>query len=278
MAGHTLLGDIKWGQMNINLAEYTYSLSVFVIGIRNRFFRNLLGVITINIFEFISSIISSLSWPLVAIFFVYKFSQPISKVIRSMARMKYRDFEINFGRELATIKSNVEKGATESLSKPTPASVIAQGENQQEMKPNEEKSNDEKPFADLLGETTEALSRVKTVDPKVVREVADMARISPMAAIPAAWTHLDSEMLNVIESAGIQISAHEKASAVSKIHVLQESGKITDQDVRLLHDLRKLKDSVSHETVDPDSMSSDGALDYAKVAFGIASKLRELCD
>lgn len=221
-----------------------------------------------NSFEFLSSIIASLSWPLVAIFFVYKFSQPISTVIRSMARMKYRDFEINFGRELATIKSNVEKVAAESLIKPAPASVIEQG-----TKPNEEK-----PFADLLDESTDALARDNTVDPKIVREVEDMARISPMAAIPAAWTHLDSEMLNVIESAGIQISAHERASAVSKIHVLQESGKITDQDVSLLHDLRKLRDSVSHDTVDPDSMSLDGALDYTKVAFGVVSRLRELCD
>lgn len=231
-----------------------------------------------NSFEFLSSIIASLSWPLVAIFFVYKFSQPISKVIRSMARMKYRDFEINFGRELATIKSNVEKVAAESLTKPAPVSVIAQGTKPNEDKPTDVKSNEEKPFADLLDESTDALNRDKTVDPKVIREVDDMARISPMAAIPAAWTHLDSEMLNVIESAGIQISAHERASAVSKIHVLQESGKITDQDVRLLHDLRKLRDSVSHETVDPDSMSLDGALDYAKVAFGVVSRLRKLCD
>ncbi len=223
-----------------------------------------------NMFEFISSMISSLSWPLVAIFFVYKFSQPISKVISSMARMKYRDFEINFGRELATIKSNVEKVAAESLSKSTSGPAIEKGSNENEATPI--------PASELLDEPTVALNRIKSVDSKVVREVEDMARISPMAAVPAAWTHLDTEMINAIESAGIQISTRERASAVSKIHVLQESGKITDQDVRLLHDLRKLKDSVSHETVDPDSMSLEGALDYAKVVFGVVSRLRALCD
>lgn len=223
-----------------------------------------------NMFEFISSMISSLSWPLVSIFFVYKFSQPISKVIRSMARMKYRDFEINFGRELESIKSNVEKVAAESLSKPIPGPVIVKGGHQKNEKPI--------PASDLLEESTDAANRIKAVDSTVIRELEKIARISPMAAVPVVWTHLDTEMINVIESAGIQISAQERASAVSKIHILQESGKITDQDVLLLHNLRKLKDSVSHETVDPDSMSLDAVLDYAKVVFGVASRLRALCD
>ena len=57
---------------------------------------------------FISAIVSSLAWPLVLIAALVILRRPLGQLIPLLQRIKYKDFELEFGRKLDDIKSKME--------------------------------------------------------------------------------------------------------------------------------------------------------------------------
>ncbi|MEY4999952.1 MAG: hypothetical protein RIS00_1996 [Pseudomonadota bacterium] len=53
---------------------------------------------------FISSLVGSLAWPLVVLLGLYVFRRAISDLVPSISRLKYKDLEAEFGRELEAVK------------------------------------------------------------------------------------------------------------------------------------------------------------------------------
>lgn len=54
-----------------------------------------------NWLEFTSSIIGAVAWPAAIIVLVYALRQPIKELVPLLQRMKYKDFEMEFGEKLA---------------------------------------------------------------------------------------------------------------------------------------------------------------------------------
>lgn len=181
-----------------------------------------------DIYQFISSLVDSLIWPTVAIIFLFKFSDPLAKVVKSLARMKYKDFELDFGNELDSIESTVPELA------------------------------------------------FTTLDVNIEKEIEEVAVVSPMAAIPLTWSHVEAELSNVINRLAISPDYPAYNSALRNIELLKEHDYISIQDYNLLNELRKLRNSVAHNRVDPESVTVEKTLDYTKLAFGLIGRLLEL--
>lgn len=51
-----------------------------------------------TLFEFISSIISSLAWPIIILIIVFIFKNPLGNILISLTKFRYKDLEIDFER------------------------------------------------------------------------------------------------------------------------------------------------------------------------------------
>ena len=58
-----------------------------------------------NLFEFISSIISSLAWPVIVLIIVFILKNPLSKILISLTKFRYKDLEMEFERLKSSTKS-----------------------------------------------------------------------------------------------------------------------------------------------------------------------------
>ena len=58
---------------------------------------------------FIASLIRSLAWPGVVVFFVWYFAQPLAELLLTVSRFRYKDLEVDFGKEIREVKASAEK-------------------------------------------------------------------------------------------------------------------------------------------------------------------------
>lgn len=61
-----------------------------------------------NKFEFISSLIGSLAWPIVILIIVIILRQPIVKILSSISKVTFNNIEMDFERKLNEIESSLE--------------------------------------------------------------------------------------------------------------------------------------------------------------------------
>jgi uncharacterized protein YutE (UPF0331/DUF86 family) len=62
----------------------------------------------LNTFEFISSIIKSLAWPVVVLTIAILLRQPIVKILSNLSKVTYNNLEVNFGEKLDELNSSLE--------------------------------------------------------------------------------------------------------------------------------------------------------------------------
>jgi len=58
-----------------------------------------------TLFEFISSITSSLAWPVIVLIIVFILKNPLSKILLSLTKFRYKDLEIEFERLRSSAKA-----------------------------------------------------------------------------------------------------------------------------------------------------------------------------
>ncbi len=97
---------------------------------------------------FIASLVRSLTWPSVVVLILWYFKQPLGELLLTVSRFRYKELEIDFGKEIREVKA-----AAESVLPP------AEG----------------------------AKSRVLGMAPKAMDRTAELARIDPAAAVLVAW-------------------------------------------------------------------------------------------
>jgi uncharacterized protein YutE (UPF0331/DUF86 family) len=62
----------------------------------------------LNAFEFISSLIKSLAWPIVVLTIVILLRQPIIRILSSLNKVTFNNFEMDFEQKLNEIESSLE--------------------------------------------------------------------------------------------------------------------------------------------------------------------------
>lgn len=122
-------------------------------------------------------------------------------------------------------------------------------------------------FREVLDEApspkTSKLSEPKFEQAEFLGDVLAIAEVSPNAAIPFAWQNLERVFLETLS--GLQGFSDKSAGyrIAQNVEMLREEGVLTDEETKLLHDLRRLRNEVSHNMVDADSITFKTARDYA---------------
>lgn len=57
--------------------------------------------------QFISSIVDALAWPIAVVILVYFLRKPVKELVPLLQKMKYKDFEMEFGRKLAEAREEI---------------------------------------------------------------------------------------------------------------------------------------------------------------------------
>ena len=62
-----------------------------------------------NLLTFFSSVIDSLAWPIAVIFIVFMLKKPLGTLLPKLRNLKYKDLELDFGKELKKIEDKAKK-------------------------------------------------------------------------------------------------------------------------------------------------------------------------
>ncbi len=68
----------------------------------------------------VSSIVSSIAWPVSIIFLVYLLREPISRLINLLKKIQYKDIEFEFGEDVHELKTRFAKSLSSTFGDQTP--------------------------------------------------------------------------------------------------------------------------------------------------------------
>ena len=187
---------------------------------------------------FVSTIISSLTWPAVVVFIVVTLRRPLRDLVGDLGRrlhsVKFPGGEAEFSDELAEIK----EAADEANLPPAPVSP--------QLRPHHLKVEGDE------------------------REWAKLAELSPRAAVTEAWLQVEIAMgeaarrNNIVEK--------ESRSVLALIRALGKREILTPDIVAIISDLRGMRNAALHaESFD---ISQSDVADYVLLAKRVVAKLR----
>jgi len=78
--------------------------------------------------SFIASLIRSLAWPGVVVFFVWYFAHPLAEMLLTVSRFRYKDLEVDFGKEIQEVKASAEKALPPIKQQEGPPSQVCRGD------------------------------------------------------------------------------------------------------------------------------------------------------
>ena len=174
---------------------------------------------------FVESVIRAVAWPAVFVASVYILRRPLGAVITGIVKLRYKDLEVEFGRELARVQEQLQL-------------------------PRNEKSR-----AKLEPPPAEA-----AVADEVLDYYASIAEVSPRAAVLEAWIGFET---TAASSARVLDLLHGDRPVPFRqlLAALRKGQLLSDGDISGLTKLRELRNQVVH---DPHAhISREDAVRYA---------------
>jgi hypothetical protein len=189
-----------------------------------------------DVLAFIASVIQSLAWPAAIVLIVFMFRQSLAKLIPGLQRLKYKDIQLEFGRQLEEVKQELG---------PSPAPP------------------------GLPGPVPEP---PRLPEPKgTTRYYRSLAEVSPRAAILEAWLGFELAANAAVES--LQPSNKGRPLSMPRLFsVLSEAELLTSAEVDALTRLRALRNQVVHGP-EPD-LSVDVIAEYTSLLRRITDDLQ----
>lgn len=193
-----------------------------------------------DLLVFISSLVSSLAWPAAIVILVFVFRAPMQKLLEGLTRLRYGDLEIDFGREVQSIKEQATKAGIEQAPKTT-------------------------------SEKTETRDSTQ-----IIADAFKLAVEFPEPSVVLAWTAIEYELLQVGMRFDIS-SWHQGLPPPSKsINFLRKHGHLENETCEVLDRMRKLRNIAAHPVRDKVRVSSDEATEFVSLAEAVTDKLKKL--
>src|SRR5207302_10307190 len=111
--------------------------------------------------EFIAAIVAALAWPAAVVVLALMFRQSLAKLLPGLTRLKWKDLELEFKRELSELSVAAQAAQLSPL--PTPPQ--------------------------LPGQVAPQLPATRILE----GEIEAVAEVSPRAVIPLAWAAVETE-------------------------------------------------------------------------------------
>lgn len=179
---------------------------------------------------FLSSLVAALAWPMAVFLVVILLRREIAKLLGTLIRLKWKDFEAEFHQEFKELDAAAKRLP--------PAEAAAGG-------------------------AREAASLTATGGKDTIQE---LARISPPAALLASWTKVEEAIVRAVNRLSISADPPWEVSSLKKIGLLQEWTTLDAPTAVVLHQLRELRNRAAHSRNEAGSLSVDEVMEYHEAA------------
>lgn len=190
--------------------------------------------------EFIAAVIAALAWPAAVIALAVIFRASLGRVLLGLTRLKYKDMEIDFGRELSQIEAQAK--SIDVTPKPVPV-----------------------PAAGHPKDSAERL-----------REAARLADQFPEPAVALGWSAVEQELEAAATRLGLAAGQAERFMPARIIALLRKSGYVDDQMHDILSRMRNLRNMAVHGHQSAGPVTADEAREFLALASGVIERLKTL--
>ena len=191
-------------------------------------------------FQFISSLTNSLAWPTAIVILVIIFRSPLKKLLEGLTRLRYGDFEIDFGTEMQSIKDRALIAGMELAT-------------------------------ETISEQTATRDSVQ-----IIADALKLAEEFPEPAVVLAWTAIECELLEVELRFDIPANRRGHNVPVESIKLLRKHGYIDSDTCEVLDRMRKLRNIAAHPARERARISSDKAVEFISLTEAVTEKLKGL--
>jgi hypothetical protein len=193
--------------------------------------------------SFIAAVIGSLAWPAVVLGIFIALRKPLRDLIPLLVRLRYKDLELDFARELRKVESE----AREALPIPAP--------------------------------TPKALPNPEPRDAiQLLAQAESLSSEFPEAAVAVGWSAVESELMAAVMRLAVSPDYPPDNSARKNAHLLASSGAISEKTLSVLERMRNLRNLAVHGSsrhIGPGPVSPDEAREFIALASGIVQELRK---
>ena len=165
------------------------------------------------------------------------FRTPLTELLSTLKRVKYRDTEVDFGGELQKLDGEAQTAGLRVPGEP--------------------------PKTDVGPRTTE-----DSID-----SAAQLATEFPGPAIGLAWLAVEHELTHAVERVAIPNHAPRK-SALPNIQALHKHGYLDNDTLSVLDGMRRLRNAVVHATHAAARISTDEAREFVRLAEAVTDRLK----
>jgi hypothetical protein len=189
--------------------------------------------------EFLASLIKSLVWPTTLVILVVLFRVQVRRALLSLTRLKYKDLELDFGRELKQLEKEAKA-------------------------------------IDITPQPPKSIAPTKRDSSQLLQEAAQLAQRFPEPAVAVAWQAVEDELRQAVMRLAISPDYPAHNSAFKNAELLTAQNAIDQRTVELLNRMRNLRNMAVHGSHGPAFITADEALEFLALARGVLEKLQAL--
>lgn len=191
--------------------------------------------------EFIAAMSSAIAWPLVVTLLGILFRQQIKLKLSQVKKIKAGDWEVEMGHELDKVREAIKAGP---------------------------------PVKPVIDASTDP--QYRSLRTAVDNQIQLAVATTPAAAIPLAWTLLESELNAVAQRVGVGHSATTEAAPAIIVRTLRDEHLIDPSFANALEQLWRMKKRAEIVQAAGESVSVEDARSYVKAAVEAADRLHSL--
>lgn len=162
------------------------------------------------VLQLIASLVASLAWPIAVLFGIYLLRSSLSTLLSSVRSLRYGRLGVDFRDALRRAERAASLAGAGTSSDAAPAEID------------------------------------RNVFLEIEREIADLLRVSPSAAVAVAWTAVERSLLRARERLGIEATGLTRPSMSRLIRDLALRGQIGTAEADLLDRLRRIRNEAVH--------------------------------
>jgi len=184
--------------------------------------------------NFLASLIDSLAWPAAVVIGILILRRALGYLIPDLKHLRYKDFELQFGKKLDDVRHHLESHPSETLQPPMPSAI--QGVD-------EVSKTEYIPYFEIIAE------------------------VSPRAAIMEAWIGFEATAKSLVQKLDLQ-APRRSMSLHSLIGALRHGELITQEELEALTMLRAIRNEILHGH--DRRLSKEDAAEYARIITEMA--------
>ena len=192
-----------------------------------------------NWLSFFSAVIDSLAWPVAIIFIVFMLKKPLSTLLPMLRNLKYKDLELDFGKELRKIEDRA-KQVLPAESKPK---LIKE-------KPKERNSA------------------------QIIKEAKRLFEEFPEPAVALAWSAVEVELMEAINRTASSPDYPPHNSTLKTAMYLKEAGYLGEEKIELINRMTNLRNIAVHGGRGMGLVSVDDAREFIALTEWLVKDLK----